>query len=144
MRGRIAARAFAVGLVVLGCTWTAWTPGAEPRDPDELPPSRARLLVLGEPQRDEIVCDEGFCQQWYRLDVPEPGRTLRVEVTPEVDSPPMARVVLHDGLGNVIARANNQEGRPLAIASPVEGNVAAILVQSGKGHFPYSVSATLE
>jgi hypothetical protein len=131
-------------MVVIGCTWTAWTPGAEAPDPDELPLSRARLLVLGEPQRGEIVCDEGFCQQWYRLDVPEPGRTLRVEVTPATDSPPMARVVLHDGLGNVLARANNQEGRLLAAASPVEGNVAAILVQSGKGRFPYSLTATLE
>ena len=49
-----------------------------------------------------------------------------------------------DGLGNVLARANNQEGRPLEIAQPVQGNVAAILVQCGKGRFPYSLVARLE
>jgi hypothetical protein len=143
MSHRIAVRAVAAGVVFFGCTWNAWTPGAEAVDPEKLPLSQARLLVLDEPQNGEIVCDEGFCQQWYRLDVPAPG-TLRIVVTPAIDSPPMARVVLHDGLGNVLARANNQEGRLLSIASPMEGNVAAILVQSGKGRFAYSLAATLE
>jgi hypothetical protein len=112
-------------------------------DPEKIAPSQARRLVLDEPQSGEIVCEEGFCQQWYRLDVPRPG-TLRIEATSPVADPPMARIVLHDGLGNVLALANNQNGRPLEIAFPVEGNVGAILVQCGKGRFPYSLTARLE
>lgn len=143
MPRHIFALALASGLAASGCSWNAWTPGAEAVEPEKLAPSQARLLVLDEPQSGEIVCEEGFCQQWYRLDVPQPG-TLRIEATSLAADPPMARIVLHDGLGNVLARANNQDGRPLEITFAVEGNVAAILVQSGKGRFPYSLTARLE
>jgi hypothetical protein len=120
----LAAPALALG----GCVrWSTVTPLDRGVDPADLEPSRAKMLVLDEPQSGEIVCEEGFCQQWYRLDVPRPG-TLRIEATTTAADPPMARIVLHDGLGNVLARANNQDGSALAIAQPVEGNVAAILV----------------
>jgi hypothetical protein len=145
MHRHILALALASGVAASGCSWNAWTPGAEPADPEALAPSQARLLTLDEPQTGEISCDEGFCQQWYRLDVPRPG-TLRIDAKPLTDAPPMARIVLHDGLGHVLARkTNDRDGRPLQIAFPwVEGNVAAILVQSGKGRFPYSLTASLE
>jgi hypothetical protein len=140
------ALALVIGLATsaLGCVrWTAATPFDRGGDTENVAPSQARFLVLGESQSGEIVCAEGFCQQWYRLDVPRPG-TLRIEATTSVADPPMARIVLHDGLGNVLARANNQDGGRLEIAQPVEGNVAAILVQCGKGRFPYTLSARLE
>jgi hypothetical protein len=143
MRRRSIALALAAGLAASGCQWNAWTPGAEAIDPSKLEPSQARMLVLDEPQTGEIVCDEGFCQQWYRLDVPRPG-TLHVRATTTAEAPPFARIVLHDGLGHVLARADNQDGKPLSIRFPVEGNVAAILVQSGQGRFPYSLSVALE
>jgi hypothetical protein len=143
MNRGIVALALASGLAASGCQWTAATPLDRVGDSEKLAPSQARRLVLDEPQSGEIVCEEGFCSQWYRLDVPQPG-TLRIEATSPVADPPIARIVLHDGLGNVLARANNQDGRPLEIASPVEGNVAAILVQCGKGRFPYSLTARLE
>jgi hypothetical protein len=134
---------FAPALVASGCGgWSAWTPD-QGVDPEKVAPSQARRLVLDEPQSGEIVCEEGFCQQWYRLDVPRPG-TLRIEATSTAAAPPMARIVLHDGLGNVLARANNQDGRPLVIEQAVEGNVAPILVQCGKGRFPYSLTTRLE
>lgn len=44
----------------------------------------------------------------------------------------------------MLARANNLQGRPLAIDALVAGNVAAILVQSGQGRFPYTISVSLE
>jgi hypothetical protein len=144
MNRRVVALALASGLAASGCVRsTTATPLDRGVDPEKVAPSQARQLVLDEPQSGEIVCEEGFCQQWYRLDVPQLG-TLRIEATSPVADPPMARIVLHDGLGNVLARASNQDGRPLEIAFPVEGNVAAILVQCGKGRFPYSLTARLE
>lgn len=143
MNRRVVALALASGLVASGCAGgTTATSVDREVDSETIAPSQARMLVLDEPRSDEIVCEEGFCQQWYRLDVPQPG-TLRIEATSPAADPPMARIVLHDGLGNVLARADNQDGR-LEITFAVEGNVAAILVQSGKGRFPYSLTARLE
>jgi len=145
MNRRVVALALASGLAASGCARsTTATPLDRGVDTEKVAPSQARQLVLDEPQSGEIVCEEGFCQQWYRMDVPRPG-TLRIEATSSVADPPTARIVLHDGLGNVLARKNNQHGHPLEIAYPwVEGNVAAILVQCGKGRFPYSLTARLE
>jgi len=141
----VVALALASGLVASGCAGgTAETPLDPGVESGNGARSQARQLVLDEPQSGEIVCEEGFCQQWYRMDVPRPG-TLRIEATSSVADPPTARIVLHDGLGNVLARKNNQHGHPLEIAYPwVEGNGAAILVQCGKGRFPYSLTARLE
>lgn len=143
MNRRVVALALASGIAASSCGGgTTATPLDRGVDPAKVAPSQGRRLVLDETQSGEIMCEEGFCEQWYRLDVPWPGM-LRIEVTSAVADPPMARILRHDGLGTVLARANNQNGQ-LKIAYPVQGNVAAILLQSGKGRFPYSLTARLD
>jgi hypothetical protein len=52
--------------------------------------------------------------------------------------------VLHDGVGNVLARANTEQGTTLRVEAPVDAGPAALLVQTGKGRLAYLVSARLE
>jgi hypothetical protein len=138
--------ALTLALVVAssGCaSWDPWTRRDSLPDPGTVAPSRALRLAPGETQPGEIVCAEGFCQQWYRIDVAEPG-TLRVDVTLGVADPPIARAVLHDGAGRVLARTNNEGGTTLVVEAAVGAGPAALLVQSGRGRLPYTVSVGLE
>lgn len=133
----------AFSLVTSGCVqWGAWTRD-QGVDPADAAPSQAVHLALGEPHAGEIVCEEGFCQQWYRLDVPRTG-VLRVEAKPTAPDAPTARIVLHDGVGNVLARANNQGGGALVIERPMKAGMAPILVQCGKGRLAYTLETRLE
>jgi len=135
--------AVAVALSLGGCVqWGAWTPD-QSVDPAAVAPSQAVQLELGQPRAGELVCAEGFCQQWYRLDVPRTG-VLRVEAQVSATDVPAARIVLHDGVGNVLARAHNRDGGALVIERPVKAGVAPILVQCGKGRLPYTLVARLE
>jgi len=134
----------ALALGASGCIlWDPATRKDTLPDPDTVAPSRALRLAPGETQQGELVCEEGFCQQWYRIDVAEPG-TLRVEVTLGVANPPIARAVLHDGAGQVLSRANTEQGTTLLVEAAVDAGPAALLVQSGKGRLPYTVSVRLE
>jgi hypothetical protein len=135
--------AVALPLGAAGCAFEPWTRNDTLPDPGTLAPSQALRLAPGESQPGEIVCAEGFCQQWYRIDVATPG-TLRVEVAIGVPDPPFARAVLHDGAGQVLARANTEQGTTLAVEAAVDAGAAALLVQSGKGRLPYTVSVGLE
>lgn len=127
-----------------GCiAWNPWTPEEPLPDPETLQPSRAVRLAPGDTHAGELACPKGFCQQWYRIDVPQPG-TLIVEVAVAVETPPRARVVLHDGAGQVLARASTEQGTTLRVEASVGAGAAALLVQTGKGLLPYTVSARLE
>jgi hypothetical protein len=138
------ALALALPLAASGCLfWEPRTPKDTLPDPGTVAPSRALRIAPGETQPGEIVCEQGFCQQWYRIDVAEPG-TLQVEVTLGVAEPPIARVVLHDGAGQVLSRANTEQGTTLLVEAAVDAGPAALLVQSGKGRLPYTVSVHLE
>lgn len=144
------ARFFAALLVLAlpfgaaGCLfWHPRTPEDTLPDPGTLAPSRAVRLAPGQQVTGEIACEKGFCQQWYRIDVPQPG-TLRVDVTIGIPDPPLARAVLHDGQGNVLARANDEQGTTMRVEAAVDAGPAALLVQSGKGRLPYTVGAWLE
>jgi hypothetical protein len=140
----IAALALALPLGTAGCvSWDPRTPRDTLPDPGTLAPSRAIHLAPGQDAPGEIACETGFCQQWYRIDVPQPG-TLRVEVALGVAEPPIARAVLHDGQGNVLARANTEQGTTLRVEAAVDAGPAALLVQSGKGRLPYTVRVRLE
>jgi hypothetical protein len=131
-------------LALTGCIfWEPRTPRDTLPDPETVEPSRALRLAPGETRPGEIACEQGFCQQWYRVDVPQPG-TLVVEVVLAVEQPPLARAILHDGFGNVIARASAEQGTTLRMEAPVDAGPAALLVQSGKGRLAYEVSARLE
>jgi hypothetical protein len=145
MRARpLLALLVALPLSSTGCFfWDPWTRQDTLPDPEKVEPSRALRIAPGETQPGEIVCEQGFCQQWYRIDVPQPG-TLVVDVVLGVTQPPLARVVLHDGQGQVLSRANSEQGTTLRVEAGVDAGPAALLVQSGKGRLPYTVSVGLE
>jgi hypothetical protein len=140
----IVALALALPLGSTGCfSWDPWTAEDTLPDPETAAPSQAIRLAPGQLEPGTIACETGFCQQWYRIDVPEAG-TLRVEVRIAAEDPPIARAVLHDGQGNVLARANTEQGTTLVVEAPVDAGPAALLVQSGKGRLPYWVGVTLD
>jgi hypothetical protein len=140
----LVALALALPLGTAGCfSWDPATRKDTLPDPGTLAPSQAIRLAPGQDVPGEIACETGFCQQWYRIDVPQPG-VLRVDVAIGVADPPLARAVLHDGQGNVLARANTESGTTLRVEAAVDAGPAALLVQSGKGRLPYTVSVSLE
>ena len=140
----LVALALALPLGTAGCFfWEPYTRKDTLPDPATVAPSQAIRLAPGQDMAGEIACETGFCQQWYRIDVPQPG-VLRVEVAIGVADPPIARAVLHDGQGNVLARANTEQGTTLRVEAAVDAGPAALLVQSGKGRLPYTVSVSLE
>lgn len=139
----ILALALAFSLGAGGCAWGPRTRNDTLPDPDTLAPSQAIRLAPGNEATGEIACERGFCHQAYRIDVPQPGM-LRVQVTIGVDDPPIARAVLQDGLGRVLANANTELGTTFQLDAVVDAGPAVLLVQSGKGRLPYTVAVWLE
>lgn len=138
--------AAAASLAVSACVvWDPWTPDQSLPDPETVEASRAVALRPGEPARaGSLDCKGGHCEQWFRVDVQEPGE-LRVEAGLEgLAERAIARLFVQDGTGRTLARAVSGEGLPLRAAAPVEPGPHAVLLQAGGGPVIWSVGAALE
>src|SRR4029453_18978116 len=100
-RCALAALALAVGLA--GC--------AKPPPDLDAEPAGAVPLPLGERHPDTLQCGEGYCTDWYRLEIPAKG-ALSIEIGPGAPEVPLA------GLS---ARLVDAEGATLASESLAKG-----------------------
>lgn len=130
-------------LALSGCFfWDPWTPENPLPDPATLEASRAVALRPGAPRSGSIDCKGGRCEQWFRVDVAEPGElSIEARVDGLADTA-IARLFLQDAGGRALGRAVSGEGLPLRVASPVEAGAHAVLLQVGGGPIVYQVDAS--
>lgn len=131
-------------LAVSGCfAWNPWVPEDPLPDPATLEASRARTLRPGEPPLGGALdCKGGRCQQWFRIDLAEPG-ALRIEARIDgLVEPARARLFLQDGLGTTLGSARSSEGLPLVVESPVVNGPHAVLLQVGGGPVAFHIEAS--
>jgi len=101
---------------------------AKPPDRDA-EPGGAQPLVLGAAHDDALDCRHGDCVDWYRVEVPGPGR-LAVEVAASGTQapPPAFSVILADGRGVPVDRAESA-GQPSVRLEAQAPDRAAYLVE---------------
>ncbi|MGH0038181.1 MAG: hypothetical protein ACQGVK_24380 [Myxococcota bacterium] len=126
-----------------GCTFN--TPLPKERTPRlRTAPREFRIAIVGVPTDDELDCAQYDCNHWYRVDVVEPGRlTVRLTRRPGGTGPPL-RMLLNPIARPTMARAGAGPGEPLELEADVAAGVYELLVQSGMGREPYTLTLLLD
>lgn len=142
---------FALALVLLlvlgvGCTFDGYVPKGKHKPVAEEERS-IEDLAFGEAARGGLNCSEGRCRVRHRLRVDAAGHVDIVvdgpRGTPETPGPRLARVMLQDVNGRVVARNDvEQETGPMAFDADVSPGPYFVLIQGLGGQLEYTVTAT--